>query len=215
MNVQSLRKRLAPRLQLLYGERADECLDKMMSRIEAVALDDARETLADDAIWNQRDVVLITYGDQVRFDDETAEAKSPLAALAEFLSDFGLDDSINIIHLLPCFPYSSDDGFSVIDYRQIDPNLGDWSDIDRLGRSYNLMFDLVLNHISRRSRWFKEYLAGREPYTRFFIEVDPRTDTSQVVRPRSLSLLTEVETAAGRRHVWTTFSDDQIDLNFA
>ncbi|MEA1951053.1 MAG: alpha-amylase family glycosyl hydrolase [Planctomycetota bacterium] len=223
MNTQKLRKRLALRLRLLYQDRADECLDKMMSRIEAAAVDDARELLdADAAIWDQRDVVLITYGDQVRFDVDDGNVsranktqKSPLDALARFLAEAGLDGSINTVHLLPCFPYSSDDGFSVIDYRKIDPALGDWSDVDRLGRDYRLMFDLVLNHISRRSRWFEEYLAGREPFKRFFIEVDARADTSMVVRPRSLPLLTEVETAAGRRHVWTTFSDDQIDLNYA
>ena len=222
MDSQRLRKRLTPRLQLLYGERGDECLDKIMARVEARPAESAR---IDAPIWDQRDVVLITYGDQVRFDEDDDNAschpqadktqKGPLQALARFLAEAGLDDSINTIHLLPCFPYSSDDGFSVIDYRQIDPALGDWADVDRLGRGYRLMFDLVLNHISRRSRWFEEYLAGREPFRRFFIEVDPRCDTSLVTRPRSLPLLTEVETAAGPRHVWTTFSDDQIDLNYA
>lgn len=215
---QRLRERLAPRVELLYGKRAGDCLDKIMVLVEASRTGVAGESInQDDSIWDQRDVVLITYGDQVRFDDEqtTEPQKSPLTALARFLAEAGLDSSINAIHLLPCFPYSSDDGFSVIDYRQIDPALGDWSDVDRLGRDYRLMFDLVLNHISRRSRWFKEYLAGREPFRRFFIEVDPQADTSRVVRPRSLPLLTEVETAAGPRRVWTTFSDDQIDLNYA
>ncbi len=220
--LKRLRERLAPRLKLLYGERAGDCFDKITALVEANRVEPVGEPL--DSIWDQRDVVLITYGDQVHFDEndtegesgsETTDTKSPLAALARFLAEAELDSSINTIHLLPCFPYSSDDGFSVIDYRQIDPALGDWSDVDRLGRDYRLMFDLVLNHISRRSRWFEEYLAGREPFRRFFIEVEPGTDISLVVRPRSLPLLTEVQTAAGPRHVWTTFSDDQIDLNFA
>ena len=215
---ESFRERIVPRLHLLYGERAGECLDKITARVEkALNKVAGLSTEADNPIWDQRDVVLITYGDQVRFDDEntTEPQTSPLAALAQFLAETGLNSSINTIHLLPCFPYSSDDGFSVIDYRRIDPALGDWSDVDRLGRDYRLMLDLVLNHISRHSRWFEEYLAGREPFRRFFIEVDPRADTSRVVRPRSLPLLSEVQTAAGPRHVWTTFSDDQIDLNYA
>jgi sucrose phosphorylase len=77
------------------------------------------------------------------------------------------------------------------------------------------MLDLVLNHVSRESRWFEDYRAGREPWNRFFIEVDPAADTSMVTRPRSSPLLTPVETSRGVRHVWTTFSDDQIDLNYA
>jgi len=238
MSRQDLRKRLLPRLEILYGPRAGECLDKIMARIDATrvdALPDERAAnglAANGPIWDQRDVVLITYGDQVRFDGPEGKKggprsprspRSPLLALERFLAEAGLKGLINTIHLLPCFPWSSDDGFSVIDYRQIDPSLGDWADVDRLGRDYRLMFDLVLNHISRRSRWFEEYLAGREPYRRFFIEVDPASDTATdlaadlaaVVRPRSLPLLAEVATASGPRHVWTTFSDDQIDLNYA
>ena len=203
----TLRQRLAPRLQRLYGDRADACLEKILDLARDVAptLPPARETL-----WDQRDVVLITYGDQVR-DPE----RCPLASLAGFLAESGLDRVVNTVHLLPCFPYSSDDGFSVIDYRRIDPALGDWSDVEALGRDHALMFDLVLNHVSRRSEWFKRYMAGREPYTRYFIEVDPTADVSTVTRPRNLPLLTPVETAGGTRHLWTTFSDDQIDLNYA
>ena len=160
--------------------------------------------------WDERDVVLITYGDQIR-----EAGQCPLAALRGFLAESGLDSVINTIHLLPCFPYTSDDGFAVIDYRQINPALGGWNDVRALGQQYSLMLDLVLNHVSRASRWFEEYLAGREPYSRYFIEVDPAEDLSAVARPRSLPLLTPVETSRGRRHVWTTFSDDQIDLNYA
>ncbi len=77
------------------------------------------------------------------------------------------------------------------------------------------MFDAVINHISQHSRWFQGYLSGQEPYTDYFVEVDPAADLSDVVRPRTLPLLTPVETADGTKHVWTTFSADQIDLNYA
>ena len=213
--MQRLRERLLPRLKNLYGRRAEECLDKIVALVEASPFYASSTAVSTDRpIWDERDVVLITYGDQVRFDECAEEQGSPLSALARFLSEAGLDGLIDTVHLLPCFPWSSDDGFSVIDYRRIDPALGDWDDIERLRGDYRLMFDLVLNHVSRRSRWFEEYLAGHEPFKRFFIEVDPAADTSSVVRPRSLPLLTEVETAEGPRYVWTTFSEDQIDLDY-
>ncbi len=157
----------------------------------------------------ERDAILITYGDQFR-----EPGRPPLQTLRTFLDDY-LRDAISGVHILPCFPYSSDDGFSVIDYQQIDPNLGDWDDVAALGERYRLMFDFVANHISQHSAWFKAFRRGKAPYNDYFITVDPRADLSQVVRPRALPLLTLVETPGGTRHVWTTFSTDQIDLNFA
>ncbi len=77
------------------------------------------------------------------------------------------------------------------------------------------MFDLVLNHCSQESQWFQDYLEGTKPYDGYFIETTPDTDISGVTRPRSLPLLTEFDTQGGKKHVWTTFSDDQVDLNFA
>ncbi|HLA84489.1 MAG TPA: sugar phosphorylase [Thermoguttaceae bacterium] len=203
---QTLRSRLLPKLALLYGVRAGACFEEILRRVEAAEpLPPPRTSL-----WDERDVVLITYGDQVR-----DEGRAPLGALGRFLAEAELDRLVSTIHLLPCFPASSDDGFSVIDYRAIDPAVGNWGDVAALGENYSLMLDLVLNHVSRESRWFADYLAGREPFTRFFIEVDPASDTSGVTRPRSSPLLTPVETSRGPRHVWTTFSDDQIDLNYA
>ncbi len=159
--------------------------------------------------WSERDLLLITYGDNIRH----AEAH-PLAALHEFLATH-LRESVGVVHVLPFFPYSSDDGFSVIDYRRVDPVLGDWADIRRIAEDFDMMFDLVLNHVSRASRWFLDYLAGDGPARDWFLEMDPDGDFSAVVRPRNSPVLTEVETRGGRRHVWTTFSDDQIDLDFA
>jgi glycosidase len=158
---------------------------------------------------DQRDAILITYGDQVREPDV-----APLQSLNKFLTS-RLDVLVSGIHILPFYPYSSDDGFSVIDYRQVDPALGEWKDIARLGNSYRLMFDAVINHISRESEWFRAFLRGDESYADYFIAQDPGTDLSSVTRPRAAPLLTPVETAHGQRNVWTTFSPDQIDLNYA
>jgi len=163
-----------------------------------------------DSLWDERDVVLITYADQVRDGRLT-----PLAAQREFLLDHRLDALIRCVHLLPFFPYSSDDGFSVIDYLAVDPDSGTWQDIAKLGESFDLMFDLVLNHVSQHHPWFQGYLAGNHHYDDYFIEPDAKADLSAVVRPRSLPLLTEFASASGPQHVWTTFSADQVDLNYA
>jgi len=202
-----LSERLRPRLQRLYDDGAGDCLRGILAMAEAHA---ARVAARPTRKWDEREVVLITYGDMVR------EAGVPtLASLRTFLLENRLEARIRAVHLLPFFPYSSDDGFSVTDYRKVDPSLGDWSHIERLGESFQLMFDLVLNHCSQKSAWFQKYLEGEEPYTHFFVEADPAADLSEVVRPRSSPLLTPFETSRGARHVWTTFSADQVDLNFA
>ncbi|NHZ72823.1 MAG: hypothetical protein GWP17_07045 [Aquificales bacterium] len=158
---------------------------------------------------SERDSILITYGDMVQEPEQ-----APLASLADFLN-MTIADVISAVHILPFFPYSSDDGFSVIDYEQIDPNLGDWADVAQIGRSFRLMFDAVVNHISAESAWFQAFLQDDARYRDYFISVNPNANLTAVFRPRALPLLTEVETAVGPQHVWTTFSTDQIDLNYA
>jgi len=155
------------------------------------------------------DSILISYGDSFRGTDETP----PLRYLYRFLDEL-CEDTISGVHILPFSPYSSDDGFSVIDYRQIDPNLGTWEDVEAIAGEFRLMADLVLNHCSAKSAWFQGFLNGEAPYDTYFITVDPSTDLSMVVRPRALPLLTAFETVRGTEHVWTTFSADQVDLNW-
>ncbi|MBN1537066.1 MAG: hypothetical protein JW908_10065 [Anaerolineales bacterium] len=156
----------------------------------------------------ERNALLITYGDQVK-----EAGRMPLQSLAEFCTRY-LQGVIDGIHILPFFPYSSDDGFSVIDYYQVDPALGTWNDIDRLAQDFHLMFDAVVNHISIQSEWFKQFLQGQPKYRDYFIEVEKHIDLSRVVRPRALPLLTEFDAANGKRSIWTTFSTDQVDLNY-
>ena len=158
----------------------------------------------------EQDVILITYGDQFQ-----QQGKPHLQTLVYFFDTY-LSDVVQGIHLLPFFPYSSDDGFSIVDYKQIAPESGDWSDIAYLKQSgYRLMVDAVINHISRESEWFQRFLGGEEYYRDFFIVVDSDIDLSNVIRPHALPLLTAVETQEGEKYVWTTFSADQIDLNYA
>jgi sucrose phosphorylase len=203
-------------LAFLYGDTvASQAWPALAARIDAFGASHpslaAGEATGAAGRLTQQDAILITYGDQI---GEPGGETPPLQTLAGFL-DVELAGSISGVHILPCFPYSSDDGFSVVDYTQIDPALGDWADVARLGRRYRLMFDFVANHISQHSAWFQAYRRGEPPFDRFFIEVDPSVDLAQVVRPRALPLLTPVETTQGLRHVWTTFSADQIDLDYA
>lgn len=158
--------------------------------------------------WSEHDTLVITYGDSI-----VDGVHKPLDLLRDFLHE-NLHDTVNGVHILPFFPFTSDDGFAVSDYRAVNPVLGDWPDISRIAGEFNLMSDLVLNHVSSQSQWFNDYLQGHEPYDRFFFEASPDDDLSDVVRPRTHPLLREAETAAGLRHVWCTFSHDQVDLDF-
>jgi sucrose phosphorylase len=157
---------------------------------------------------DQRDTLLITYADQVQ-----EPGKRPLQTLEEFCRSH-LSGVVSGVHVLPFYPWSSDDGFSVIDYEKVAPQYGTWEDIRRLGEKFRLMVDAVINHASAESEWFKGYQRGDAQYEDFFIEVKGNPDLSEVVRPRALPLLTEFRVQGELRRIWTTFSADQVDLNY-
>jgi glucosylglycerate phosphorylase len=159
--------------------------------------------------WDEKDVVLISYADQFY------EENRPTLASFKKMFDRYFTDKFDMVHLLPFYPYSSDDGFSVIDYKKINPISGDWKELERLSESTRLMFDYVCNHISAKSEWFQRYLQGDPEYQGFFVEMDQSTDLSSVTRPRATPVLTKFKKEdCTEKYIWTTFSDDQIDLNF-
>ena len=158
--------------------------------------------------WNQRSNFVITYGDSL-----CLEGEKPLVTLKNFLDNY-TDGLISGVHILPFYPWSSDDGFSVLDYSSVNEALGTWKDISAIAKRYDLMADLVINHCSGRSLWFENFLKNREPGKDYFYTANPEEDLSEVVRPRTTPLLREVSTIDGPRHVWCTFSPDQIDLDF-
>lgn len=159
---------------------------------------------------SEKDTILITYGDQLQQPGEM-----PLETLKLFLDTY-LKGIINSVHILPFYPYSSDDGFSVINYSEVDPKLGSWREVEEISAEYRLMVDGVINHISQNSDWFKAFMRGDEKYSDFFVELDPAIDLSKVVRPRASPLLSEYLDEEGKIHnIWTTFSKDQVDLNYA
>jgi glycosidase len=191
-------------LEFLYGsEVAAETLPKLTARLRRFRAPNISTRALD-----HRDTVLITYGDQFR-----SATEKPLKSLSTFCHRF-LNKTITGLHILPFFPYSSDDGFSVIDFYQVNPELGTWEDIQNLAAEYILMVDLVLNHTSVQNAWFQGFLHGDPSFQDFYITAPPETDLSAVVRPRALPLLTPFETPQGTLWVWTTFSADQVDLNY-
>ena len=173
-------------------------------RLEAVDSEPARYINH----WDQGDCLVISYGDSI-----LQEGEKPLHSLKHFL-DKQVKGSINAVHILPFYPFTSDDGFSVLDYSSVNESLGDWSDIEDIAADYRLMSDLVINHCSARSPWFENFIKGRDPGRDFFVTASPEDDLSAVIRPRTNPLLREVETADGLQYVWCTFSHDQVDLNF-
>jgi sucrose phosphorylase len=159
-------------------------------------------------LWDEKDIVTITYGDSIKKENEI-----PLDTLHVFLSSY-LGDVINAVHILPFYPFSSDDGFSVINYCEVNQSLGDWENISRIAKDFRLMADLVINHCSSRSLWFDNFKQRKDPGQDYFIECDPEADLSLVVRPRTSPLLRNTDTLDGEKYVWCTFSHDQLDLNF-
>lgn len=193
-------RRLASRLGMLYRP-------EIASRLTAELLELApARTPGPDSASN--DCMLIVYADTI-----VAEDDPPLLALGRFL-DSHVGDVFGRLHVLPFFPSSSDDGFAVIDYRRVDHRLGGWEDVRRLADRFDTMFDLVINHCSRESLWFADFIGGRDPGRHYFITLPEESDTGAVVRPRTTPLVSAVHTYSGIRHVWNTFSDDQIDLDF-
>ncbi|MCG8609452.1 MAG: alpha-amylase family glycosyl hydrolase [Pseudomonadales bacterium] len=206
-NPTSLEQRLSVHLQPLYPD--EDPARMAQACLEAMELSPSATPVKPHAnLWSERDTVVITYGDSIR-----REAEAPLQTLRQFCHDH-LSDCISTLHILPFFPYSSDDGFSVMDYTTVNPALGNWDDIETLSAEFKIMGDLVINHCSSRSLWFDNFRQSIDPGASFFYCAPGDADTSMVVRPRTSPLLREVETPDGVKHVWCTFSHDQVDLNF-
>ncbi len=207
-----LTQRLIQHLTLIYPDEdcdalAQEIIDIFWPRETSVILDAPH--LPDQDAWSEASSILITYGDSI-----VKKNERPLKTLKDFLDEH-LQGIFRGVHILPFFPYSSDDGFAVMDYANVRDDLGDWDDIRTIGADYQLMSDMVINHASSRGDWFQGYLSGDPAYKDFFFTASPDDDLSQVTRPRPSPLLTEFQTSEGLKHLWCTFGADQIDLNFA
>ena len=205
--AKGFRQRVAFHVKEIYGvEDVDEITDELM---EAAKMSEHASPPAHvKSKWDQSDVMMITYGDSIK-----KEGRPPLRELNNFMVS-QLKNTMSGVHILPFNPYSSDDGFSVIDYTTVNPELGSWDHITALGNEFSVMADLVINHCSRESLWFKNYEKNKAPGRGYFINGLEFEDLSQVVRPRSTPLLTEIHAVDGVKQVWCTFGEDQVDLNY-
>jgi sucrose phosphorylase len=213
-------KKIINYLSLLYGSKiATQYYQEVVRLIKVHYAYKSKELELQEKLFNknelfsEKDTVLITYGDVIK--DHYIK---PLKILHNFAKKYFIE-AFNTIHILPFFPYSSDRGFSIIDYEQVNPELGTWQDILNIKKDFNLMFDVVLNHVSSKSSWFQEFLNGHPYYKDFFIQFTTKNIISDdqlklITRPRTSDLFTEFATINGIKLVWTTFSNDQIDLNY-
>ena len=209
--MKELEQKLYDHISFIYGEEpAEEIFQRINIKLKKFRTDNPELAASSPAERvSERDSILITYGDMVQQDGQL-----PLQTLAAFLQKY-LADVVSTVHILPFYPFSSDDGFSVIDYKQVNPDFGDWEEVAQLGKNFRLMFDAVVNHISAESVWFQGFLKGDPDFEDYFTVIEEGTDLSRVFRPRATPVLTPFETANGEKLVWTTFSADQVDLNFA
>lgn len=205
VDLHALRSRLRPLVEGLYPERAEEVLDALVALAERWA---PRLGPADKGRPDEGTAYLITYGDAFRRDGE-----APLHTLADVLRTH-VRDAVTDVHLLPIYPWTSDDGFGVVDHREVNPDLGTWGDIADLRADHALALDFVANHLSTSSPWFRGWLDRDPRYAGYFLEPGPEFDVSHVVRPRTTPLLHEYSRADGTTaHAWTTFGPDQVDVD--
>jgi sucrose phosphorylase len=216
------RKRLRARLERLY---AGEVVEGALSELERLirlhrahktdALREAEQAFDRRERFSEKDLMLVTYGDMVR-----AQGRSGLAALGELLAALREGESpFSVLHILPFFPYTSDRGFSIVDFHAVDPRLGSWADVRRLGESYRLMFDGVLNHASASSVPFQQMLRGNPDFAGYAVAFRSPDDLGPeerrlLRRPRTSDVLSRFDSIDGPLWIWTTFSRDQIDLDY-
>ena len=209
-----LEKRVLQHLNRIYADVLDK---KNIKQLSNSLLEHVIETQNDMPLhitedgesWSQNTIVMITYAD-------TIEDKNslPINSINKFLKEY-CADTFEIVHILPFFPSSSDKGFSVKDYYSVYHQFGQWNDILRISKEFGVMADVVINHGSSESLWFKNFIKGEGKGSDYFLNFDEPFDTSKVVRPRTSDLLNPVETTDGTKYVWCTFSKDQVDYNFS
>jgi len=207
-----LENKILHHLEAIYGDAQSESSLKALTHelIDIMGFKQHYEAVSPHQnYWTEEDVAVITYGHSIQKENET-----PLHTLHGFLDDY-LKDSINSVHILPFFPFSADDGFAVCDYYEVNPTLGHWKDIENIANDYRLMADLVINHCSDQSQWFKNFIKGEGVGSDYFYTTHKDAPISDVVRPRTSPLLRETQTARGTEYVWCTFSHEQVDLDFS
>ena len=168
-----LQTRVRAHLEVIYGERAQELVAPL---IEAMQYEgDVDEPAPYQNYWSESDCWMITYATSIH-----EEGKPGLKTL-QALCDRYLADTVNGLHILPFYPYSSDDGFAVIDYYAVDKTAGSWDDIQSIASRYRLMADVVINHVSSQSAWFQNFISRKDPGKDYFKETTPEEDLKAIL----------------------------------
>ena len=212
MKEQNLKKRIHLHIERIYSTSLNETeilefSDNIYNLIVSKKTLHASSLLSDQ--WSEKTTVLITYANSIT----STNNMSPLSSLQKFVSS-KCQQFIDTVHILPFFPSSSDDGFAVKDYYNIDNEFGDWKDIINISKSFRVMADVVINHGSSEGVWFKNFIKGEGRGHDYFLSFDNTFDITEVVRPRTSPLLNTFDTHDGTRYLWCTFSKDQVDYNF-
>jgi sucrose phosphorylase len=160
------------------------------------------------SLWSEEDFFLITYADTIK-----KKKVKNLISLGNFLNKYCKEFSF--IHILPFFPYSSDDGFAVKDFKTVNSEHGDWDDFKKISFGFKTMIDLVINHCSSENELFKDFLNENSLVSDFFIVSNEKfKESEKIVRPRSSDISKEINLNGKTKYVWCTFSHDQVDFNF-
>jgi sucrose phosphorylase len=136
-----------------------------------------------------------------------------------------LGRAVGGIHLLPFYPSSADRGFAPLTYDEVDPAFGTWSDIDLIGREFDLTIDFMVNHISRQSIYFQDYLekGADSEYADMFLSFNKlspdgeisEADLAKVYTRKPRPPYTIIHRADGSKEkIWCTFDYEQIDLDW-
>tara|TARA_A100001015_G_scaffold44616_1_gene49060 strand:+ start:1008 stop:1802 length:795 start_codon:yes stop_codon:yes gene_type:complete len=204
---EELKNNLNVHLQIIYKDILDQNeILKLINRV--LDLFQNKDLGISEPNWSQKDIFLISYGDSIYENND-----KKLKTLSNFLEKF-CKKQFNNVHILPFFPYSSDDGFSITDYEEVRSDLGNWNDIKSLSKNFRIMSDIVINHASIESKYFKDFTNNEDNSKNFFIKLKNKQGYDQVVRPRSSDLFQEFEINDEIYYLWCTFSHDQVDFNF-
>ena len=206
------RLKLYKLLETIYSNNTTEEINflsnQLLQILDNFSEKSSYEEISDKERWNQSHSVLITYADSIYKNGEPT-----LITLRDLLSNhFG--SLSKVVHILPFLKSTSDGGFAVSSYDSLEEKFGDWNDLKSISKNHVLMADLVLNHVSSSHPWVQQFIKCQEPGISNVFSPEQNLDWSNVVRPRSSSLFSQINTENGPKQVWTTFGPDQIDLNW-
>ncbi len=206
------RLKLCKLLETIYSNSTTEeinCISNQLLQIlDNFSAKSSFEEITNKECWDESYAVLITYADSVYKNGEAT-----LITLRDLLSKhFG--SLSKVVHILPFLKSTSDGGFAVSSFESLETKFGDWDDLKSLSDKHILMADLVLNHVSSSHPWVQQFIKSQEPGLSNVFSPEQNLDWTNVVRPRSSSLFSQINTEDGLKQVWTTFGPDQIDLNW-